>query len=289
MAWTTSTTLAGHSNPIQYVYSRLRAILPEQLDREFLASTGLIKLDENAQYHSLAMYLISNNMLQEVDNSKVMGYFEHQRGWHLLNSLLSKRGLPAVDAFAEKLLVIAARVANTMIIKELLKAGLDPNTQDGYNFKQPLQYAAERGNIELVQILLVAGADINAAAADNYGRTALQTAAEQGNIELVHILLAAGADVNAAAADIWGRTALQAAAGKGNIELVHVLLAAGADVNGAAADNYGRTALQAAAGQGNIELVHVLLAAGADVNAAAADEWGLTALQAAAGDRKSVV
>jgi hypothetical protein len=46
-----------------------RAILPEQFDRESLASTedlpGLIKLVENAQFLSLAMYLISTNMLKD--------------------------------------------------------------------------------------------------------------------------------------------------------------------------------------------------------------------------------
>ena len=51
-SWTTNMTLTGHANPIRNVYSRLRAILPEQLDGELLASAGdlprLIKLDKNA-------------------------------------------------------------------------------------------------------------------------------------------------------------------------------------------------------------------------------------------------
>jgi hypothetical protein len=204
-SWTTGITLAGHSDPIRNVRSRLRAILPEQLEREFLGSTedlpGLIKLDENAQYLNLAMYLISNNMLQDMDCGKVIGYFEHQRGWHLLGSLLSIKASSAVDAFAEKLLLTAAKLANTMIIKELLKAGSDPNIRYGHSHKQPLQYAVERGNNELVRVLLAAGADVNAAAANYKGQTALQAAAKKGDIELVQILLAASTDVNAAITD----------------------------------------------------------------------------------------
>jgi ankyrin repeat protein len=61
-----------------------------------------------------------------------------------------------------------------------------------------------------------------------------RAAAGKGNIELLQILLAAGADFNAPAADHGGMTALQAAAaaaGKGNIKLVQILLAAGVDVS----------------------------------------------------------
>jgi ankyrin repeat protein len=55
-------------------------------------------------------------------------------------------------------------------------------------------------------------------------RTPLQIAATQGGMELVQILLQHGADVNtdvnADAGDKPGETAIQRAAGTGNIELV---------------------------------------------------------------------
>jgi len=50
--------------------------------------------------------------------------------------------------------------------------------------------------------------DVNAAAAGFFHRTALQAAAERGHLEVMESLLAADADVNAAAADHGGRTAL---------------------------------------------------------------------------------
>jgi hypothetical protein len=51
-SWATDTNLAGNANTIRNVHSRLRAILPEQLDGELLESAkklpGLVKLDANA-------------------------------------------------------------------------------------------------------------------------------------------------------------------------------------------------------------------------------------------------
>ncbi|KAH7232462.1 hypothetical protein B0J15DRAFT_599313 [Fusarium solani] len=166
----------------------------------------------------------------------------------------------------------------------LLGFGQRPDLKDTSRCT-PLWYAALNGHKAVVELLLVEGADANAAnnnvaAVTIYGRTALQAAAQGGHLEIVEKLLAAGADVNAAA-HISGRTALQAAAQGGHLEIVEKLLAAGADINAAASFN-GRTALQAAAQGDHLEVVEKLLAAGADVNAAAAAAFGRTALQAAA-------
>jgi hypothetical protein len=145
-----------------------------------------------------------------------------------------------------------------------------------------LQAAAGGGHLDVVERLLAAEADVNAAATARYGRTALQAAAEGGHLNVMERLLAAKADVNAAATASHGRTALQAAAEGGHLNVVERLLAAKADVNAAAATYGGRTALQAAAGSGHLDVVERLLTAKADVNAAAATYGGRTALQAAA-------
>ncbi|ESU18178.1 hypothetical protein FGSG_11425 [Fusarium graminearum PH-1] len=190
----------------------------------------------------------------------------------------------------------------------LLRLEYSPYLEDTYR-RTPLWYAAQNGHKAVVELLLAAGADVNAAAASEHGRTALEAAAEGGHLKVIEKLLAAGADVNAAAASKHGRTALQAAAEGGHLKVIEKLLAAGADanaaalqaaakegyleviekllvagadVNAAAASEYGRTALQAAAEGGHLEVVEKLLAAGADVNAAAASEYEWTALQVAA-------
>ena len=154
--------------------------------------------------------------------------------------------------------------------------------------KPSLQAAAKEGHLEVVEKLLEAKADVNAATWWD-GRTALQAAAEGGHLEVVEKLLEAKADVNASTR-LDGRTALQAAAEGGHLEVVEKLLEAKADVN-AATWWEGRTALQAAAEGGHLEVVEKLLEAKADVlevvekllgamadiNAAAASWGGRTA------------
>ncbi|KAF2261444.1 ankyrin, partial [Lojkania enalia] len=112
----------------------------------------------------------------------------------------------------------AAKAGYNRVLQECTNTGVDPNSR--MLGQTALEYISFTSNTELVQILLDAGADINAPPVDQRGRTALQAAAGNGNIELVRILLDAGAGINAPPADQEGRTALQATAGNGDVELV---------------------------------------------------------------------
>ncbi|KAJ6004615.1 hypothetical protein N7540_012984 [Penicillium herquei] len=159
------------------------------------------------------------------------------------------------------------------VVEILVGAGADVNAQGGY-YGNALQAAASNGSAETVQILLEAGTDVNAQG--GYFGNALQAAAWSGSAEIVQILLEAGADVNAQGGQ-YGN-ALQAAAYRGSTETVQIFLEAGADVN-AQGGEYGN-ALQAAASNGSAETVQILLEAGADINAQGG-EYG-NALQAAA-------
>ncbi|KAL5312949.1 hypothetical protein ACEPPN_019375 [Leptodophora sp. 'Broadleaf-Isolate-01'] len=184
-------------------------------------------------------------------------------------------------------LLHAAKGGHLEVVQRLLDAKADVNAASAaadWRGRTALQAAAEGGHLEVIQRLLDAKANVNAAAgAYEGGRTALQAAAEGGYLEIVQRLLDAKADVNAATGGRRRRTALQAAAGGGHLEIVQRLLDAKANVNAAAAYTDGRTALQAAAGGGHLEIVQRLLDAKADVNAAAGGRRGRTALQAAAG------
>ncbi|RDW71672.1 hypothetical protein BP5796_07706 [Coleophoma crateriformis] len=103
----------------------------------------------------------------------------------------------------------------------------------------PICIAAFRDNIELVQLLLAAGADANdhaveagadvsIAAGNACGITALQGAAIGGYVGIALKLLEAGADSNAPGSAICRRTALEGAAEHGRTDMVKLLFNTGA-------------------------------------------------------------
>ena len=112
--------------------------------------------------------------------------------------------------------------------------------------------AAWDGRTAVVELLLAAGADVDAK--DEDGWTALHYAATRGHTAVVELLLAAGADVNAQSNA--GGTALHYAAFYGHSAVVELLLAAGADVD--AESKIGGTALQAAAAYGHATVVELI-------------------------------
>lgn len=97
---------------------------------------------------------------------------------------------------------------------------------------------------------------------DQQGNTGLLLAVRRGDIELCEILLNAGANVNDA--DAQGVRALHHAAGRIKTSLAEILLAAKAEVD--AQDDVGETALFWAAGQGCISSIKCLLDVDADAS-----------------------
>ena len=147
--------------------------------------------------------------------------------------------------------------------------------------RTPLHLAAAEGHVEIVELLIAAGADV--AKRNKGGETPLLTAAFSGAAGVVHVLLQKGACVRATDAD--GSTSLILAAKEGHVAAVQVLLRMGARVNAPMPD--GSTALHVAAAGGCLQLVQLLLSHGAAVNAARCDGW--TALHVAADAGQAVV
>ena len=137
----------------------------------------------------------------------------------------------------------------------------------------PLTDAAMRGDKAAVAALIKQGVDVGAAQGD--GMTALHWAAERGDQELADILIYAGANVSAVTR-IGLYTPLHLAAKAGSAGVARALVAAGADVN-VQANPSGATPMHMAASTGSAEVINLLADAKADVNARES-EWSQTPL-----------
>ena len=149
----------------------------------------------------------------------------------------------------------------------------------------PVADAAMRGDINGVQALLKNGADVNAAQGD--GMTALHWAAESGDMEILKMLLYAGANLESVTR-LGDYTPLHLASKVGRERVVAGLLEAGADP--IARTTTGEvTPLHFAAAAGSVESVAVLLGHGAAVNARESVRGQTPLMLAAAFNRVEVV
>lgn len=100
---------------------------------------------------------------------------------------------------------------------------------DGMLLQIALSHSARKGHYAVVQVLLEAGVDCNAA--DHGYELALLEAAQNGHDAIVRILLKAGADVETKTKFYPQRTALYLAAEVGDEALIHTLMASGANIH----------------------------------------------------------
>ena len=142
----------------------------------------------------------------------------------------------------------------------------------------PVADAAMDGDIEAVRALLTEGADVNAPQGD--GMTALHWAAEAGDVEMVGMLLYAGANLQGVTR-LGAYTPLHLASKAGKDRVVARLLEAGADPS--AYTTTGEvTPLHFAAASGSVATVEALLDHGAEVDVTESVR-GQTPLMLAAG------
>jgi ankyrin repeat protein len=143
-------------------------------------------------------------------------------------------------------LILAVQRNNQYQVNFCLKHGADPNLGTYARRWSALATAAEYGaDLAIVELLLAGKTDLN-------GSDALQTAAEKGQVDLVRLLLEKGAAIDAVGfedsvseskADEAG-TALRFAVDAGSVEVARLLLEKGADVR--LRDVKGRTARERA-------------------------------------------
>ena len=160
-------------------------------------------------------------------------------------------------------LIDAVRRGDVDAVRSLVRQGLDVNGAQGDGLT-PLHLAATNGGAEIAEILVYAGANLEARTR-NGAHTPLHVASRGGHSGVIEILLGAGADL--AVRTTNGSTPLHFAAVSGVPSATEVLLDHGAEVD-AREHAAGQTPLIYAASSNYLEAVKVLLAWDADPNAA---------------------
>ena len=221
-------------------------------------------------------------------------YWAAKQGHMDVVELLVARGA-VTKAGATKLLFVAAEDGCEALAKVAIENGGDVNASEGKDQEgwTPLTEASQKGQTEIVKLLLANGADVTV----NWGgMTPLHQAS---NREIAKALVAHGADIrakdkvgrspldtipDAGATEVllqkgkWEKRdlngALNCAAGTHLVDTMRVLLDHGADIN--VRNRQGRTALSWAAQYGFLASLKLFLERGADANSR--DKEGQTPL-----------
>ena len=205
---------------------------------------------------------------------------------------------PYIQGAISDKLVEASKYDDVKAVQFFLKYLSKDRVDVIVNGMTPLMYAVGNKHEKIVDLLLVAGADVNAQndagttplifaifadylptldrllkaplidlnKKNNLNRTPLAIALSldlKNRYVIINKLIAAGADVNTV--DASGVTPLMLAIDENNVKLVDLLLFAGADPN--IKVNHGTTALMIAVRRGLKDIVQSLIAAKADINA----------------------
>ena len=150
---------------------------------------------------------------------------------------------------------------------------VEPDSGDMWE-QTPLLYAAERGHMAVVKLLLER-ADVDINRTDSSGNGPLSYAVMKGHVAIVQLMLAKD-EVDVNSKNERGRTPLLYAAERGDVEVVKLLLER-ADVDINHIDSWGNGTLSYAAMEGRVAIVQLMLAKdGVDVNSK--NQWGGTPL-----------
>ncbi|RLN60953.1 hypothetical protein BBJ28_00002667 [Nothophytophthora sp. Chile5] len=131
--------------------------------------------------------------------------------------------------------VVKQSVDMVLIIERLIEAGAEIDSTEKRGLT-PLMFMCSRGSLEGSATLLALGADVHRAAWSN-GFSALEFAAQGGHTELVELCLSKGANPNARTLD--GDTSLHLASGIPSADIILRLLQGGGNPN--LQNRYGQT------------------------------------------------
>lgn len=176
--------------------------------------------------------------------------------------------------------LFAASRGDLRVVSIMLDQGLDPNSAD-YDFRTALMVSAVKGNNEVVKKLLEHNANPNLV--DWNGSSALYEAVRHGHDDTIDILLKAGAEL--CIEESLVSSMLCQAIYDGNMFRLKKLLKANIQVN--AVDYDKRAPVHIAAAEGNLPALKLLVEHGANVNVL--DRWNRSPMDEAKAARINTV
>ena len=272
-------------------------------------SNNLDTLEQTEVNEHLAVFEANNNRLKDAIASLKSAQVQLQQqcttAHEALFKTLKDEDQEASEVLAEDPNLDANAIDNRFHTFGPERVPLDPRN------RTLLHWAAEKGDEEVVKVLLRKSAHINAE--DENGSTAFSLAASNGHVNVVRTLLSNRENVNMRShsnlatlyrALLWdhtdvaetilnnsvdvhvnaqetdGDTALHLAASHGHIEIVELLLRKGSHIN--VRNNTGETALDRAAASNHFNIVRILLSDRLNVDLSVKPSHGVTALHWAA-------
>ena len=238
-----------------------------------------IPLDQPDKYPSYKFVLKGAAYYKKVDDYSDYGHIFAAIARHdprFLAAMVKDASLiKAKDPTSQMTVLHEAAASNNLEVAQMVvKGGANINAvaMNGYT---PLFEALAGGGSDVARFLIENGADVTGTHSQ---QTALQLASANCSNDIIDALLLKGADPNQGSANY--PAPLIMAAAKGDIDMMKVLLKRGANIN-AANPNFG-TVLHIAARTRNPQLVQLLVDRGADVNAVITPYRPLTPLMEAA-------
>ena len=192
----------------------------------------------------------------DLDNPHFSTWVRILDQYHLTTTIFNDEDPKAVLPSAAPLYFAAESGLRGLVERLVIKHPQQVNERGGRD-GTPLHASVEGGHIEVVQLLLSHGADVN----PSYKMSPLHIASLNGHLEIGRCLLNHGASVNFQRDDGW--TPLHSAVANGHLEVSRMLLEHNAEVDAWTVD--GSTPLLYAMKNGELDLVRLLLNHGSDV------------------------
>ena len=190
--------------------------------------------------------------------------------WCFKNTNISQSVGTGKNGDQVNLIHYAAEKGYVQVVKKLVDRKINVNTPTpNYRMRTSLHYASMYGHLEVANLLLLNGANVNCE--DNTKMTPLYYASANGHFEMVELLLNYNANINCQNKDKV--TPLHSAAHYGHLEVAKLLFQRGANVN--LQNLRKQTPLHIAVKYCKKEIVKNILDYGCDINIK--DGYGKTA------------